>query len=53
MSRLTKIGMKKRLLTFLIMAWISGVSIRSTLILQMELIPYIELPKGRPLPCPC
>ena len=44
MSWLTKIAMKKRWLTFLIVALISGVSIWSTLTLKMEMIPNIELP---------
>ncbi len=44
MSWLTKIAMKKRWLTFLIVALITGASIWSTLTLQMELIPNIELP---------
>ena len=44
MSWLTKIAMKKRWLTFLIVAVVTGVSIWSTLMLQMELIPDIELP---------
>lgn len=44
MSWLTKIAMKKRWLTFLIIAIITGSSIWSMLSLQMELIPDIELP---------
>ncbi len=44
MSWLTKIALKKRWLTFLIVAIVTGVSIWSTLALQMELIPDIELP---------
>lgn len=44
MSWLTIIALKKRWLTFLIVAIITGVSIWSTLMLQMELIPDIELP---------
>ena len=44
MSWLTKIALKKRWLTFVIVALISGASIWSTLTLQMELIPNIELP---------
>jgi HAE1 family hydrophobic/amphiphilic exporter-1 len=44
MTWLTKIALKKRWLTFLIVALISGASIWSTLTLQMELIPNIELP---------
>lgn len=44
MTWLTKIAMKKRWLTFLIVALVTGASIWSTLTLQMELIPDIELP---------
>ncbi|MFC2062323.1 efflux RND transporter permease subunit [Chloroflexota bacterium] len=44
MSWLTKIALKKRWLTFLIVALVTGASIWSTLTLQMELIPDIELP---------
>ena len=44
MSWLTKIALKKRWLTFLIVAIVTGVSIWSTLTLKMELIPDIELP---------
>jgi HAE1 family hydrophobic/amphiphilic exporter-1 len=44
MSWLTKIALKRRWLTLLIVALISGASIWSTLTLQMELIPNIELP---------
>ena len=44
MSWLTKIALKKRWLTFLIVAVVTGISIWSTLMLQMELIPDIELP---------
>jgi len=44
MTWLTKIALKKRWLTFLIVALIIGASIWSTLTLQMELIPNIELP---------
>ena len=44
MSWLTKIAMKKRWLTFLIVAIVTGVSIWSTITLKMELIPDIELP---------
>jgi HAE1 family hydrophobic/amphiphilic exporter-1 len=44
MTWLTKIALKKRWLTFLIVAIITGVSIWSTLSLQMEMIPDIELP---------
>ncbi|MCJ7606129.1 MAG: efflux RND transporter permease subunit, partial [Dehalococcoidales bacterium] len=44
MSWLTKIALKKRWLTFLIVAIVTGVSIWSTLALQMEMIPDIELP---------
>ncbi len=44
MSWLTKIAMKKRWLTFTVIVIITGVSIWSTLLLQMEMIPNIELP---------
>ncbi|MFC2070381.1 efflux RND transporter permease subunit, partial [Chloroflexota bacterium] len=44
MTWLTKIALKKRWLTFLIVAIVTGASIWSTLNLQMELIPDIELP---------
>ncbi|MFC2035980.1 efflux RND transporter permease subunit [Chloroflexota bacterium] len=44
MSWLTKIALKKRWLTFFIVAIVTGVSIWSTLALQMEMIPDIELP---------
>jgi len=44
MTWLTKIALKKRWLTFLIVALVTGASIWSTLALQMELIPNIELP---------
>ena len=44
MTWLTKIALKKRWLTFLLVAIVTGVSIWSTLALQMELIPDIELP---------
>jgi HAE1 family hydrophobic/amphiphilic exporter-1 len=44
MSWLTKIALKKRWLTFLIIIAVTGVSIWSTLVLQMELIPNIEFP---------
>jgi HAE1 family hydrophobic/amphiphilic exporter-1 len=44
MSWLTKIALKKRWLTFLIIAVVAGVSIWSTVMLKMELIPNIELP---------
>jgi len=44
MSWLTKIAMKKRWLTFLIIIAVTGVSIWSTLALQMEMIPNIEFP---------
>lgn len=44
MTWLTKIALKKRWLTFLIVAIVTGVSVWSTLSLQMELIPNIELP---------
>ena len=43
-SWLTKIALKKRWLTFLIVAIVTGASIWSTLTLQMEMIPDIELP---------
>jgi len=43
-SWLTKIALKKRWLTFLIVAIVTGVSIWSTLALKMEMIPDIELP---------
>ncbi len=44
MSWLTKIALKKRWLTFLLVAIITGVSIWSTITLKMEMIPDIELP---------
>ena len=44
MTWLTKIALKKRWLTFLIVAIVTGVSIWSTLALKMEMIPDIELP---------
>ncbi|MBN2074591.1 MAG: efflux RND transporter permease subunit [Dehalococcoidales bacterium] len=44
MSWLTKIAMKKRWLTFLVIIFVTGVSIWSTLALQMEMIPNIEFP---------
>lgn len=44
MSWLTKIALKKRWITFLIIIAVTGVSIWSTLLLQMEMIPNIELP---------
>lgn len=44
MSWLTKIAMKKRWLTFLVIIVVTGVSIWSTLALQMEMIPNIEFP---------
>lgn len=44
MSWLTKIALKKRWLTFLIIAVVTGLSIWSTVMLKMELIPNIELP---------
>jgi HAE1 family hydrophobic/amphiphilic exporter-1 len=44
MSWLTKIALKKRWLTFLVIIVVTGVSIWSTLLLQMEMIPNIELP---------
>ncbi|MFC1946853.1 efflux RND transporter permease subunit [Chloroflexota bacterium] len=44
MSWLTKIAMKKRWLTFLVIIAVTGVSIWSTLALQMEMIPNIEFP---------
>ena len=44
MSWLTKIAMKKRWLTFTIVALVTGACIWSTLTLKMELIPDIELP---------
>ncbi|MFC1873295.1 efflux RND transporter permease subunit, partial [Chloroflexota bacterium] len=44
MTWLTKIALKKRWLTFLIVAIVTGVSIWSTLALQMEMLPDIEFP---------
>ena len=44
MSWLTKLAMKKRWLTFLVIIAVTGVSIWSTLALQMEMIPNIEFP---------
>jgi HAE1 family hydrophobic/amphiphilic exporter-1 len=44
MSWLTKIALKKRWLTFLVIITVTGVSIWSTLALQMEMIPNIEFP---------
>ncbi len=44
MSWLTIIALKKRWLTFLVIIAVTGVSIWSTLLLQMEMIPNIELP---------
>jgi HAE1 family hydrophobic/amphiphilic exporter-1 len=44
MTWLTRIALKKRWLTFLIVAIVTGISIWSTLALQMEIIPDIELP---------
>jgi len=44
MSWLTKIALKKRWLTFLVIIAVTGVSIWSTLLLKMEMIPNIELP---------
>src|SRR4030043_177913 len=44
MSWLTKIALKKRWLTFLVISAVTGVSIWSTLALQMEMIPNIEFP---------
>lgn len=44
MSWLTRIAMKHRWLTFALIIVITGVSIWSTLTLQMEMIPDIELP---------
>jgi HAE1 family hydrophobic/amphiphilic exporter-1 len=43
-SWLTSIALKKRWLTFLIVALITGVSIWSTVNMKMELIPDIEFP---------
>ncbi len=44
MSWLTKLAMKKRWLTFLVVAIVTGISVWSLFSLQMELIPDIELP---------
>jgi len=44
LSWLTKIALKKRWLTFLIVALVTGASIWGTLTSKMELIPDIELP---------
>ncbi|MBN2240706.1 MAG: efflux RND transporter permease subunit [Dehalococcoidales bacterium] len=44
MSWLTKIALKKRWLTFLLIIIVTGVSVWSTFALQMEMIPDIELP---------
>ena len=44
MSWLTKIGLKKRWLTFLIVALVTGASIWATVSMKMELIPDIEFP---------
>ena len=44
MSWLTKIALKKRWLTFFIVAIITGVSIWATINMKMELIPDIEFP---------
>lgn len=44
MSWLTRIALKKRWLTFIIVAMITGASIWATVSLKMELIPDIELP---------
>ncbi|OGO05522.1 MAG: hypothetical protein A2Y60_03855 [Chloroflexi bacterium RBG_13_54_9] len=44
MSWLTKIALKKRWLTFLIVALVTGASIWAAVTLKMELIPDIELP---------
>jgi len=43
-SWLTKIALKKRWLTFLIVALVTGASIWATLNMKMELIPDIEFP---------
>jgi len=43
-SWLTKIALKKRWLTFLIVALVAGASIWATLNMKMELIPDIEFP---------
>ena len=44
MSWLTKIALKKRWLTFLIVALVAGTSIWATVNMKMELIPDIEFP---------
>ena len=44
MSWLTKIALKKRWLTLLIVAAVAGASVWATLTLKMELIPDIEFP---------
>jgi len=44
MSWLTKIALKRRWLTFLIVALVTGTSLWATVTLKMELIPDIELP---------
>ncbi len=44
MSWLTKIALKKRWITFLIIALVTGVSFWSTLTLKMELLPDIQFP---------
>ncbi len=44
MSWLTKIALKKRWLTFLVVTLIAGTSIWATLNMKMELIPDIEFP---------
>jgi len=44
MSWLTKIALKKRWLTFLIVALVTGASIWGTMTIKMELIPNIEFP---------
>ena len=44
MSWLTKIALKKRWLTFLIVALVTGASIWATVNMKMELIPDIEFP---------
>ena len=44
MSWLTKIALKKRWLTFLIVALVTGASMWATVTLKMELIPDIEFP---------
>ncbi|HEY95170.1 MAG TPA: efflux RND transporter permease subunit, partial [Dehalococcoidia bacterium] len=44
MSWFTKIALKKRWLTFLVIIVVTGISVWSTLALQMEMIPNIEFP---------